>query len=120
MRNQKRKHTGNRKSPEIMERSENPEKPETQAGIKRKRNQKNQKSPKIGGIKQLPPIETNKPAEKGKSPINITESNEIIKTPPRIESCQFLFLRGEEPCEVSYADRAGKYMRQRGVTLPRL
>ena len=35
-------------------------------------------------------------------------------------ACQFLFLKGNEPCEVSYADRAGKYMGQRGVTLPRL
>jgi dCTP deaminase len=35
-------------------------------------------------------------------------------------ACQFLFLRGEEACEVSYKDRAGKYMGQRGVTLPRL
>ncbi|WP_395831041.1 dCTP deaminase [Elstera sp.] len=34
--------------------------------------------------------------------------------------CQFLFFQGNEPCEVSYADRAGKYMSQRGVTLPRL
>ena len=34
--------------------------------------------------------------------------------------CQFLFLKGEAPPEVSYADRAGKYMRQRGVALPRL
>ncbi len=34
--------------------------------------------------------------------------------------CQFLFLRGEQPCETSYADRAGKYMGQRGVSLPRL
>src|SRR5689334_17825328 len=34
--------------------------------------------------------------------------------------CQFLFLRGEAPPEVSYADRKGKYMRQTGVTLPRL
>ena len=34
--------------------------------------------------------------------------------------CQFLFLKGEGMPEVSYADRAGKYMRQRGVTLPRL
>ena len=34
--------------------------------------------------------------------------------------CQFLFLHGEGPCEISYADRAGKYMRQTGVTLPRL
>jgi dCTP deaminase len=34
--------------------------------------------------------------------------------------CQFLFFQGASPCEVSYADRAGKYMGQRGVTLPRL
>ena len=34
--------------------------------------------------------------------------------------CQFLFLQGAEMCETSYADRAGKYMRQRGVALPRL
>lgn len=34
--------------------------------------------------------------------------------------CQFLFLKGDTPCEVSYADRAGKYMKQTGVTLPRL
>ena len=33
-------------------------------------------------------------------------------------ACQFLFLKGNEPCETSYADRAGKYMGQRGVTLP--
>ncbi|NNC71839.1 MAG: dCTP deaminase [Sphingomonadaceae bacterium] len=35
-------------------------------------------------------------------------------------ACQFLFLQGNEPCETSYADRAGKYMKQRGVTLPKL
>jgi dCTP deaminase len=35
-------------------------------------------------------------------------------------ACQFLFLKGESVCETSYADRAGKYMGQRGVTLPRL
>lgn len=34
--------------------------------------------------------------------------------------CQFLFLQGAGPCEVSYADKAGKYMRQRGVSLPKL
>jgi dCTP deaminase len=34
--------------------------------------------------------------------------------------CQFLFLQGAEPCEVSYADKAGKYMGQRGVSLPRM
>jgi len=33
---------------------------------------------------------------------------------------QFLFFKGDEICEVSYADRAGKYMGQKGVTLPKL
>jgi dCTP deaminase len=35
-------------------------------------------------------------------------------------ACQFLFFKGESVCEVSYADRAGKYMGQRGITLPKL
>ena len=35
-------------------------------------------------------------------------------------ACQFLFLKGNERCETSYKDRAGKYMGQRGVTLPKL
>ena len=34
--------------------------------------------------------------------------------------CQFLFLQGNEPCETSYADKAGKYMGQRGTALPRM
>ncbi len=34
--------------------------------------------------------------------------------------CQFLFFKGNEPCEVSYKDRAGKYMGQKGVTLPKV
>jgi dCTP deaminase len=32
---------------------------------------------------------------------------------------QVLFLESDEVCEVSYRDRNGKYMGQRGVTLPR-
>lgn len=35
-------------------------------------------------------------------------------------ACQFLFLKGEGVCETSYKDRAGKYMKQQGVTLPRM
>jgi len=35
-------------------------------------------------------------------------------------ACQFLFLKGNERCETSYKDRAGKYMGQRGVTVPKL
>lgn len=34
--------------------------------------------------------------------------------------CQFLFLKGDAPPEISYRDKAGKYMHQRGVALPRL
>jgi dCTP deaminase len=33
---------------------------------------------------------------------------------------QVLFFQGDEPCEVSYADKKGKYLRQRGVTLPKV
>jgi dCTP deaminase len=32
---------------------------------------------------------------------------------------QVLFLESDEQCEVSYKERAGKYMGQRGVTLPK-
>lgn len=35
-------------------------------------------------------------------------------------ACQFLFLKGESLCEVSYRDRQGKYMGQKGVTLPKI
>lgn len=33
---------------------------------------------------------------------------------------QFLFFRGSAACETSYADRSGKYMGQRGITLPKM
>ena len=32
---------------------------------------------------------------------------------------QVIFFESDEVCEISYRDRQGKYMRQRGVTLPR-
>jgi dCTP deaminase len=35
-------------------------------------------------------------------------------------AAQFIFLKAERVCEVSYADRKGKYMKQMGVTLPKL
>lgn len=34
--------------------------------------------------------------------------------------CQILFFQSDEPCEVSYGDRNGKYMRQHGIVLPKL
>ena len=33
---------------------------------------------------------------------------------------QVLFLQGDEPCEVSYCDKKGKYQSQKGITLPRI
>ena len=33
---------------------------------------------------------------------------------------QVLFLESDEECEISYADRKGKYQAQKGITLPRL
>ena len=33
---------------------------------------------------------------------------------------QVLFFQSDEPCERSYADKQGKYLKQRGVTLPRI
>ena len=35
-------------------------------------------------------------------------------------ACQFLFFKGQEEPNMSYADKKGKYMHQKGVTLPRL
>jgi dCTP deaminase len=33
---------------------------------------------------------------------------------------QVLFFQSDEPCEKSYADKKGKYLRQQGVTLPKV
>jgi dCTP deaminase len=33
---------------------------------------------------------------------------------------QVLFFQSDEPCEVSYGDKKGKYQAQRGVTLPKI
>ena len=35
-------------------------------------------------------------------------------------ACQFIFLKANEVCDTSYKDRGGKYMKQTGVTLPKL
>ena len=33
---------------------------------------------------------------------------------------QVLFFQSDEPCEISYGDKQGKYLKQRDVTLPRI
>ena len=49
---------------------------------------------------------------------NTTPTDALIY--PNEGACQFLFFRGESPCEVTYAMRGGKYQGQTGVTLPRI
>ena len=34
--------------------------------------------------------------------------------------CQILFFQSDEPCEISYKDRKGKYQNQQGIVLPKL
>jgi dCTP deaminase len=55
---------------------------------------------------------------------NVTlEISNTTPLPARIYAneglAQVLFLGGAEPCEISYADRAGKYMFQQGITVPK-
>src|SRR5579864_4258568 len=73
---------------------------------------------RCGIIVNVTPLE---PEWEGHVTIEISNTTPL---PARIYAgegiCQFLFLKGDQPCETSYADRAGKYMRQRGVTLPKL
>jgi dCTP deaminase len=73
---------------------------------------------RCGIIVNVTPLE---PEWEGQVTIEISNTTPL---PAKIHAfegiCQFLFLLGNEPCETSYADRAGKYMRQTGVALPRL
>jgi dCTP deaminase len=73
---------------------------------------------RCGIIVNVTPLE---PEWEGQVTIEISNTTPL---PAKIHAnegiCQFLFLRGESACETSYADKAGKYMRQRGVALPRL
>jgi len=34
--------------------------------------------------------------------------------------CQVIFFQADEPCEVSYKDKKGKYQAQKGIVLPRI
>ncbi|QDH14925.1 dCTP deaminase [Oecophyllibacter saccharovorans] len=73
---------------------------------------------RCGIIVNVTPLE---PEWEGQVTIEISNTTPL---PARIYAnegiCQFLFFKGASPCEVSYADRAGKYMHQTGVTPPRL
>jgi dCTP deaminase len=73
---------------------------------------------RCGLIVNVTPLE---PEWEGQVTIEISNTTPL---PARIYAnegiCQFLFLQGASPPEVSYKDRAGKYMHQRGVALPKL
>jgi dCTP deaminase len=73
---------------------------------------------RCGIIVNVTPLE---PEWEGHVTIEISNTTPL---PARIYAgegiCQFLFFRSDQVCEVSYADRGGKYQKQRGVTLPRL
>jgi len=73
---------------------------------------------RCGIIVNVTPLE---PEWEGQVTIEISNTTPL---PAKIHAgegiCQFLFLQGNEPCETSYADKAGKYMRQLGVSLPRM
>jgi len=34
--------------------------------------------------------------------------------------CQIVFFQSDEPCQISYADRKGKYQAQKGIVLPKV
>lgn len=73
---------------------------------------------RCGLIVNVTPLE---PAWEGHVTLEISNTTPL---PARVYAnegiCQFLFLKGDSPCEISYADRNGKYMGQKGVTLPRI
>lgn len=64
------------------------------------------------------------PAEAGWHGQLVVEIANLAPAPVRIYAnegiAQALFLKGDEACEVSYEDRGGKYMGQRGITLAKV
>lgn len=73
---------------------------------------------RCGLIVNVTPLE---PAWEGHVTLEISNTTPL---PARVYAneglCQFLFLKGDSACDISYADKGGKYMGQTGVTLPRL
>src|SRR5580693_681571 len=73
---------------------------------------------RCGIIVNVTPLE---PEWEGQVTIEISNTTPL---PAKIHAhegiCQFLILQGNEPCETSYADKAAKYMQQRGTALPKM
>lgn len=62
------------------------------------------------------------PIEPGFNGTVVLEISNLSGLPARVYVdggiAQFLFFRGDQPCETSYADRGGKYQNQRAIQLP--
>jgi dCTP deaminase len=73
---------------------------------------------RCGIIVNVTPLE---PEWRGRVTLEISNTTPL---PAKIYSnegiAQLIFLRGESVCEVSYADKRGKYQDQRGITLPKV
>src|SRR3990172_1267949 len=73
---------------------------------------------RCGIIVNVTPFE---PEWEGFVPLEISNATPL---PARIYAneglCQVLFFESDEPCEVSYKDKKGKYQAQQGIVLPRL
>ncbi|MEM9165415.1 MAG: dCTP deaminase [Planctomycetota bacterium] len=73
---------------------------------------------RCGLIVNVTPLE---PEWRGKVTLEISNTTPL---PARVYAdegvAQLIFLRGEQVCETSYADKAGKYQDQAGLTLPRV
>jgi len=73
---------------------------------------------RCGIIVNVTPFE---PEWEGTATLEISNTTPLpAKNYAREGLAQVLFFESDEPCEVSYRERGGKYQSQRGVTLPRL
>lgn len=69
---------------------------------------------RVGAIVNVTPIEA---GFEGNVVIEISNSTSLpLKVYTNQGICQFMFFRGQVPCNVSYADRGGKYQGQVGIT----
>ncbi len=73
---------------------------------------------RCGIIVNVTPLE---PEWEGQVTIEISNTTPLPAKVYAFEGiCQFLFLQGASAPQTSYADKAGKYMKQTGVALPRM
>ncbi len=73
---------------------------------------------RCGIIVNVTPLE---PAWQGYITVEISNTTPLpAKIYAKEGICQIIFIRGSEPCEISYEDRKGKYQKQEGLTLPKV